>query len=63
MTPWTDPANISVAQTVPLAIYGSFATDFPSALALSAILVIVSASLLISIRLMSGSWALGVVAR
>ena len=52
-----------VTQTVPLAIYGSFATDFPSALALSAILVIVSASLLISIRLMSGSWALGVVAR
>ena len=52
-----------VTQTVPLAIYGSFATDFPSALALSAILVIVSASLLISIRLMSGSRALGVVAR
>jgi len=52
-----------VTQTVPLAIYGSFATDFPSALALSAILVIVSGSLLISIQLMSGSRALAVVAR
>src|SRR5207237_8726460 len=32
-----------VTQTVPLAIYDQFATDFPAALALSAILVAVSA--------------------
>jgi molybdate transport system permease protein len=43
-----------ITQTVPLAIYGRFATDFPSALALSAILVIVSASVLMSVRLLSG---------
>jgi molybdate transport system permease protein len=43
-----------ITQTVPLAIYDRFATDFPSALALSAILVIVSASVLSSVRLLSG---------
>jgi molybdate transport system permease protein len=43
-----------ITQTVPLAIYDRFATDFPSALALSAILVIVSASLLLTVKLLSG---------
>jgi molybdate transport system permease protein len=47
-----------ITQTVPLAIYDRFATDFPSALALSAILVIVSASLLLSVKLLSGPEAL-----
>jgi molybdate transport system permease protein len=40
-----------VTQTVPLAIYDQFATDFPAALALSAILVIVSAALLLTVKL------------
>jgi molybdate transport system permease protein len=53
----------AVTQTVPLAIYGSFATDFPSALALSAILVVVSGSLLLSVRLLSGSGSLSGAAR
>jgi molybdate transport system permease protein len=47
-----------ITQTVPLAIYDRFATGFPSALALSAILVIVSASLLLSVKLLSGPEAL-----
>lgn len=40
-----------VTQTVPLAIYERFAADFPAALALSAVLVAVSAALLIAIKL------------
>jgi molybdate transport system permease protein len=52
-----------ITQTVPLAIYDRFATDFPSALALSAILVIVSASLLLSVKFLSGPEALGSAAR
>lgn len=52
-----------ITQTVPLAIYGRFATDFPSALALSSILVIVSASLLLSVRLLSGPEAFRGAAR
>jgi molybdate transport system permease protein len=44
-----------VTQTAPLAIYDQFATDFPAALALSAVLVIVSAVLLLAIKLGSGS--------
>ena len=40
-----------VTQTVPLAIYDRFATDFPGALALSAILVAVSASVLLLVKL------------
>ena len=52
-----------ITQTVPLAIYDRFATDFPSALALSAILVIVSASLLLSVKLLSGPEAFGRAAR
>ena len=39
-----------VTQTVPLAIYERFATDFTGALALSAVLVAVSAALLVSVK-------------
>jgi molybdate transport system permease protein len=39
-----------VTQTVPLAIYERFATDFTGALALSAVLVAVSAGLLLAIK-------------
>ncbi len=52
-----------ITQTVPLAIYNEFATDFPAALALSAILVIVSAAVLIAVKLVAGSAALGGAAR
>lgn len=44
-----------VTQTAPLAIYDQYATDLPAALALSAVLVIVSGVLLLSIKLASGS--------
>jgi molybdate transport system permease protein len=40
-----------VTQTVPLAIYERFATDFTGALALSAVLVAVSAALLVGVKL------------
>jgi molybdate transport system permease protein len=40
-----------ITQTAPLAIYERFATDFTGALALSAVLVAVSAALLISMKL------------
>lgn len=40
-----------VTQTVPLAIYDRFATDLTSAMALSAVLVAVSAALLMSVKL------------
>jgi molybdate transport system permease protein len=40
-----------VTQTAPLAIYDEFASNFPSALALSAILVIVSGALLLTFKL------------
>lgn len=40
-----------ITQTVPLAIYDQFATDFPAALALSAVLVVVSAGLLLAVKL------------
>jgi molybdate transport system permease protein len=43
-----------ITQTVPLAIYDQFATDFPAALALSAILVAVAAGLLLTVKLVSG---------
>ena len=43
-----------VTQTVPLAIYERFATDFTGALALSAVLVAVSAALLVSVKLVRG---------
>jgi len=49
-----------VTQTVPLAIYDQFATgDFPSALALSAILIAVSAGLLLAVKLVPGQATLG----
>jgi molybdate transport system permease protein len=41
-----------VTQTAPLAIYERFGTDFTSALALSAVLVAVSAGLLLSVKLL-----------
>jgi len=52
-----------ITQTVPLAIYDQFATDFPAALALSAVLVCVSAVLLGSVKLVTGAGPLGVAAR
>jgi molybdate transport system permease protein len=44
-----------VTQTAPLAIYEQFATDFNSALGLSAVLVAVSAALLLSVKLAGAS--------
>ncbi|HEY1595346.1 MAG TPA: ABC transporter permease [Thermoleophilaceae bacterium] len=43
-----------VTQTAPLAIYQRFSTDFTGALALSAVLVAVSAALLLGVKLVSG---------
>jgi len=40
-----------ITQTVPLAIYDRFSTDFTSALALSAVLVAISAALLLAVKL------------
>jgi molybdate transport system permease protein len=48
-----------VTQTVPLAIYERLSTDFTGALALSAVLVAVSAALLLSVKLLAASPALG----
>lgn len=48
-----------ITQTVPLAIYDRFSTDFDSALALSAVLVAVSAAILFSVKLVQGAEALG----
>jgi molybdate transport system permease protein len=48
-----------VTQTVPLAIYDRFATDFTAALALSAVLVAVSAAILLSVKLVPGPDRLG----
>jgi molybdate transport system permease protein len=48
-----------VTQTVPLAIYERFATDFDAALALSAVLVAVSAGILLAVKLAHGPEALG----
>jgi molybdate transport system permease protein len=47
-----------ITQTVPLAIYDRFATDFTSALALSAVLVAVSAAILLAVKLVRGPEAL-----
>jgi molybdate transport system permease protein len=44
-----------VTQTAPLAIYELFATEFTGALALSAVLVAVSAALLLSVKLLGGA--------
>jgi molybdate transport system permease protein len=52
-----------VTQTVPLAIYERFATDFTAALALSAVLVAVSAALLLAVKVISGPAGLGGAAR
>jgi molybdate transport system permease protein len=52
-----------ITQTVPLAIYQDFSTDFTGALALSAVLVAVSAALLLSVKLLGGSEWLGGAAR
>jgi molybdate transport system permease protein len=48
-----------VTQTVPLAIYERFSTDFTGALALSAVLVAISAGLLLSVKLLGGAAWLG----
>ena len=52
-----------ITQTVPLAIYDRFSTQFDAALALSAVLVAVSAAILLSVKLVGGSEALGGAAR
>ena len=52
-----------ITQTVPLAIYERFSTDFTGALALSAVLVAISAALLLSVKLLGGSAWLGGAAR
>jgi len=52
-----------ITQTVPLAIYERFATDFDGALALSAVLVIVSGVLLLGVKVLSGPGSLGHAAR
>jgi len=52
-----------ITQTVPLAIYERFSTDFTGALALSAVLVAVSAALLLAVKLLGGSAWLGGAAR
>jgi molybdate transport system permease protein len=52
-----------VTQTAPLAIYNLFNTDFDEALALSAVLVAVSGAILLSVKLVHGSEALGGAAR
>jgi molybdate transport system permease protein len=48
-----------ITQTVPLAIYDRFGTDFDGALALSAVLVAVSGAILLSVKLVHGAGALG----
>jgi molybdate transport system permease protein len=52
-----------ITQTVPLAIYDRFSSDFEAALALSAVLVAVSAAILLSVKLVRGGEVLGVAAR
>ncbi|MGI8557173.1 MAG: molybdate ABC transporter permease subunit [Solirubrobacteraceae bacterium] len=47
-----------ITQTAPLAIYNLLSIDLPGALALSAVLVIASAALLLSVRLATGGGAL-----
>jgi molybdate transport system permease protein len=48
-----------ITQTVPLAIYDRFSTDFQAALALSAVLVAVSGAILLSVKLVQGAEVLG----
>jgi molybdate transport system permease protein len=52
-----------ITQTVPLAIYDRFSTDFDGALALSAILVALSGALLLTVKLLAGSAPLPGAAR
>ncbi len=52
-----------ITQTVPLAIYDRFSTQFDAALALSAVLVGVSAGILLLVKLVGGREALGGAAR
>jgi molybdate transport system permease protein len=52
-----------ITQTVPLAIYDRLSTDFDSALALSAVLVAVSAAILLSVKLVRGGETFGLAAR
>jgi molybdate transport system permease protein len=52
-----------ITQTAPLAIYNEFSSDFPAALALSAILVIVSAAVLVAVKLVAEPAALRGVTR
>lgn len=48
-----------ITQTAPLAILERFGTDFTGALALSVVLVALSAAILLSVKLLSGSAAFG----
>jgi molybdate transport system permease protein len=48
-----------ITQTVPLAIFSEFTRNFPGALALSAVLVAVSAALLLTVKLLDRSPLLG----
>lgn len=48
-----------ITQTAPLAIFASYSTDFPAALALSGVLVAVSAALLLTVKLLGRSALLG----
>jgi molybdate transport system permease protein len=48
-----------ITQTAPLAIFAEFTRDFPAALALSAILVAVSAALLLGVKLIARTPLLG----
>jgi molybdate transport system permease protein len=52
-----------VTQTVPLAIYDQFSTDFNGALALSAVLVCVSFALLLSVKFATGAGMRGLALR
>jgi molybdate transport system permease protein len=52
-----------ITQTVPLAIFARFSTDFTSALALSGVLVLVAAALLLSVKILGRSTILGRGAR
>lgn len=52
-----------VTQTVPLAIYERFATDFTAALGLSAVLVAVSAAILLTVKLATRASPARVLAR
>lgn len=51
-----------VTQTTPLAIYELFATDLTAAVALSAVLVAISGALLLSVKLVGGRAAPGLLA-